>query len=205
MSLRMGFGRTLSILALCVPTFCLALTASMKTAGEDHTPLAMPSKPATDSVKLNGFTQTPLSEIPLTVPSEWAGPQPQLQLIHRIGPNDSLTPDDHNWLGDFTSVDRAPSLVESSSEHLFFTLRSRQLVAFVAFSSDGTMLAAASGSSIELWNLTARHEIGSFRFPSSTAAIQRLVFSPDNSLIAVSPVRNGIGLWNIKSIRRSAL
>jgi WD40 repeat protein len=92
----------------------------------------------------------------------------------------------------------------SSWESLGPILGGRQAVSEVAFSPDGKRLASVFTSAnpddnrVVFWD-TQRWEISG---TLSTGAVMRIAFSPDSKLLAVSPDRYAVTIWNLVNNQR---
>ena len=72
----------------------------------------------------------------------------------------------------------------------------------VAFSPDGTMLAAGEGDGVvQLWNVTSRKEIGSL-FAENSNEIPSLAFSPDGKFLAGGNDQGMAQLWDVATKQR---
>jgi dipeptidyl aminopeptidase/acylaminoacyl peptidase len=77
----------------------------------------------------------------------------------------------------------------------------RGIKASVAFSPDGTVLAAAAGDVLRLWNV--RHRLGGvFAVPGGVFSVG---FSPDGSIVATGGSSGEVRLWNVSTHRAEVL
>ncbi|MGX5183059.1 WD40 repeat domain-containing protein [Streptomyces avermitilis] len=65
------------------------------------------------------------------------------------------------------------------------------------FSPDGSVLAAASGGAVYLWDLYSLREQNGRSLDGYTGEVKGLWFSPDGRLLTTSSVRGGVRLWDV--------
>jgi WD40 repeat protein len=74
----------------------------------------------------------------------------------------------------------------------------RQSMSSVAYSPDGSMLAAGDfGGAVYLWDTTDRRFLGPLPREPGAGQVLALVFSPDGALLAASEMNGQIALWDV--------
>ena len=95
------------------------------------------------------------------------------------------------------SNDRTVKLWDVATRNNTATLEHRAWAYSVDFSSDGTTLAATSGSRVELWDVPTREKIATLYPRTYDESISSVSFSPDGAVLALGSGYNTVELWDV--------
>jgi WD40 repeat protein/ribosomal protein S27E len=97
------------------------------------------------------------------------------------------------------SFDRTVRLWDTRNWNEVRTLMGPDLFTAMAFSSSGDLLAAASRSTILMWDVETGHEVGVLRGHAND--IKALAFSPDDHTLGSTGIDRSVRLWDVHSGR----